>query len=117
MTDHITPVLASLHWLPVKFRVDFKVLLFVYEALNGLAPSYITELLTFYSTPWSLRSADLELLAVPRSRFKLRGDRAFAVSAPKLGDSIPLQIRSACSTELFKSRLKVYICSLAFESP
>nr|XP_033503092.1 uncharacterized protein wu:fi75a02 [Epinephelus lanceolatus] len=46
-------------------------------ALNGLAPSYISDLLTPYSTPRSLRSADLGLLAVPRSRLKLR-----AFSAP-----------------------------------
>jgi len=37
--DHITLMLKSLHWLPVKFRIDFKVLLFVYKALIGLAPS------------------------------------------------------------------------------
>ena len=33
--DHITPVLIQLHWLPVHFRILFKVLLLVYEALNG----------------------------------------------------------------------------------
>ena len=33
-------LLASLHWLPVKARVDFKVLLLTYKALHGLAPTY-----------------------------------------------------------------------------
>ena len=42
---HITPVLRSLHWLPVSFRIDFKILLLVYKALNGLGPSYIADLL------------------------------------------------------------------------
>ena len=41
---HITPVLASLHWLPVKARVDFKVLLLIYKALHGLAPTYLSDL-------------------------------------------------------------------------
>ena len=41
--DHITPVLIQLHWLPVHFRILFKVLLLVYKALNGMAPLYITE--------------------------------------------------------------------------
>ena len=36
--DHITPVLIQLHWLPVHFRILFKVLLLVYKALNGMAP-------------------------------------------------------------------------------
>ena len=41
---HITPVLSSLHWLPVRFRVDFKVLVITYRALNGQAPKYLTDL-------------------------------------------------------------------------
>ena len=32
---HITPVLIKLHWLPVYYRVLFKVLLLVFKALNG----------------------------------------------------------------------------------
>jgi hypothetical protein len=46
--DHITPVLASLHWLPVKARADFKVLLLTYKALHGLAPTYIYDLVLPY---------------------------------------------------------------------
>ena len=44
--DHITPVLASLHWLPVK--ADFKVLLLTYKALHGLAPTYLSDLVLSY---------------------------------------------------------------------
>ena len=47
--DHITPVLVDLHWLPVKQRIDFKILLLTYKALNGLAPAYMRELLIPYS--------------------------------------------------------------------
>ena len=43
--EHITPVLNSLHWLPVPYRIDFKLLMFVFKALNGLAPLYLSELL------------------------------------------------------------------------
>ena len=32
---HITPVLASLHWLPIRYRIDFKLLLTVYKSLHG----------------------------------------------------------------------------------
>ena len=38
---HISRVLASLQWLPVKSRIDFKVLRLIYKALNGLAPNYL----------------------------------------------------------------------------
>ncbi len=46
--EHITPVLRSLHWLPVTFRIDFKVILLVYKSLNGLGPKYIADMLTEY---------------------------------------------------------------------
>ena len=44
--DHITPVLQKLHWLPVKSQINYKILLLTYKALNGLAPSYLSELPT-----------------------------------------------------------------------
>ena len=43
--DHITPVLESLHWLPVKYRILFKLLLLTYKCLNRLGPGYLTCLL------------------------------------------------------------------------
>lgn len=43
--DHISPVLASLGWLTIRDRVDFKMLVYAYKSLNGLAPSYLSELL------------------------------------------------------------------------
>ena len=48
--DHITSVLKQLHWLPVRYRIVFKILTLVYKALNGTAPSYISELLTYHTS-------------------------------------------------------------------
>ncbi len=116
--DHISPVLSSLHWLPVKFRVDFKILLFVYKAylicLSGCAPSYISELLVPYCPARALRSSSHLLLTVPRCRYKSKGDRAFSVVGPKLWNGLPHHVRSAPSLDIFKSRLKSYLYSLAF---
>lgn len=113
--DHITPVLQSLHWLPVKFRIDFKILLFVYKALSGLAPQYISDLIVPYSPSRVLRSTDQRLLKVPRCSLKSKGDRAFSVVGPKLWNSLPFHVRSAPSVTTFKSYLKTYLFSLAFE--
>ena len=63
--EHITPVLASLHWLPIQFHIDFKVLL-TFKALNGLAPPYLKDLLQPYIPAWSLRTQNAGLLIVPR---------------------------------------------------
>ena len=43
---HITPLLVDLHWLPVKFRIEFKILLIVFKIFKGLAPSYLSFLIT-----------------------------------------------------------------------
>ncbi len=76
--EHITPILASLHWLPVRFRIDFKILILVFKSLNGLAPTYLSDLIQPYAPSRGLGSADHLLLVVPRIRLKSRGDRAFA---------------------------------------
>ena len=45
--EHFISVLSSLRWLPVRFRIDFKLLLFVFNAMNGLGPSYLSQIWTF----------------------------------------------------------------------
>ncbi len=49
--DHLSPVMSTLHWLPIKHHIDFKMVLITYKALNGLAPQYLSELLSHYSPP------------------------------------------------------------------
>ena len=44
--SHITPVLCSLHWLPVKFRIDLKILLLTFKAIYGHAPDHLIDLIT-----------------------------------------------------------------------
>ena len=60
--DHISPVLMEFHWLPVEQRVEFKILLFTYEVVNGMAPVYLQDLLDFYRPCRSLRSRNMLLL-------------------------------------------------------
>ncbi len=59
------PVLMSLHWLPVRFRNYFKVLLLVFKCLNGLAAPYLSDVLCEYHPERTLRSANQSLLTVP----------------------------------------------------
>ena len=93
-TDHITPVLKKLHWLPVNDRITFKLLLLTYKSLNGLAPVYINELLYHYTPCRSLRSSDSNFLAIPKTATITYGDRSFAAIAPKLWSQLPLAIHS-----------------------
>ena len=52
--EHITPSLIDLHWLPVEYRIRFKILLLVYKAINGFSPSYISNLLSVCSSSYIL---------------------------------------------------------------
>ncbi|TWW57467.1 hypothetical protein D4764_07G0001860 [Takifugu flavidus] len=80
--DHITPVLASLHWLPVKFRIIFKTLLLTYKVLRGLVPSYLEELVIPYQPNRPLRSQNAGLLVVPRVSRSRMGTEHLATSPP-----------------------------------
>ena len=64
---HITPLLVFLHWLPVKFRIEFKILLIVFKIFKGLAPSYLRFLITPKPvSKYNLRSSsDSTLLSYP----------------------------------------------------
>ena len=109
-TNHITPVLASLHWLPVRVRISFKVCLMVYRSIRGLAPAYIMDILSIYRPSRNLRSSEnWVLLRVPNVRTSTYGDRAFSSAAPVLWNSLPLEIRSSDSEILFRKRLKTYL--------
>ena len=116
--EHITPVLYTLHWLPVQYRVNFKVLILAFKAIHGLAPDYISDLICIRDkSPYSLRSNNIGLLlAQPRARFKKTlGDRSFTSAAPKLWNMLPCHIRNADSFNSFKKSLKTHLFRLAFD--
>ncbi len=73
LNEHITPVLGHLHWLPIRYRIQFKILLFTYKALHNLAPSYLSELLHVYVPTRSLRSSASVTLVVPSVRLTTVG--------------------------------------------
>ena len=104
--NHITPVLSDLHWLPVSYCIVFKILLLVFKSFNNLSPSYLADRLSYQSHSWNLRSAFKQLLEQPRSFKKTYGDMAFSVCAPKLWNSLALDLRKSPSLTGFKKGLK-----------
>ena len=77
--NHISGVLKKLHWLPIKARIDNKVLLLVFKWLMGIGPSYLKELLSIktYSRYNTRYSKDTLRLSGPEMNLKTMGDRAF----------------------------------------
>ncbi len=93
--DHISPVLSTLHWLPIKHHIDFKILLMTYKALNGLAPQYLSELLSHYIPSRPLCSQNSGRLIIPRISKSTAGGRSFSYLAPKLWNNLPNTVREA----------------------
>ena len=90
--DLITPFQKELHWLPVKCRIEFKILVHVFGCLDGKAPLYLTNMLT---RQCSTRSSQHDVLRTKRVSF---GDRSFKVIGPRLWNSLPIAIK--CSRNL-----------------
>jgi len=107
--DHITPVLRSLHWLPVRLRILFKLLLLVYRCVNETAPKYLCELMSPYRPSRSLRSVSQLLLVVPKCRLKTYGERAFSAAGPREWNNLPLHIKQSPTISLFKTNLKTFL--------
>ena len=113
-SEHITPVLESLHWLPVARRVEYKVLVFAFCAIHELAPGYICELVSVRSQSRALRSSETVQLVLPRTAIPTYGERAFSVAAPMLWNKLPLPLRSCTDLQSFKSLLKTHLFGVAF---
>ncbi len=108
--DSITNVLIDLHWLPVKARIDYKVLLLTYKSINDLGPSYLAELLNLKIYPRETRSSmDALQLEQPLMRLKTVGDRAFSAYAPVIWNQLPLSLRTQTTLASYGKHLKTHL--------
>ena len=99
---HITPVLSQLHWLPIKYCIEFKILLMTFKAIHGMVPDYIIcKLLSQRkSTGYSLRSSKKVVLEVPCSEIlPTLGGTALCYAAPKLWNNLSSKISSIDSVK------------------
>ena len=110
--DHITEALKQLHWLPIAYRIKYKIALITFKTLNGQGPSYLRELLLETTSFRQTRSK--HKLKIPRTKLKSAGDRSFSVAAPLIWNSLPSNITNATSIPLFKKLLKTHLFKLAY---
>ena len=109
--SHITPALFEPHWLPVSLRIDYKILLLAFKCIYGLAPTYLSDLISIKSNSLhNLRSTGKLLLDHPKGKMLTTlGARSFSAAAPKLWNDLPVELRQATSLNSFKCRLKTYV--------
>ena len=113
---NISPILRSLHWLPIPERIDFKLLLVPFKSLNDVAPPYMEEPLVPYRPTRTLRSADKGLLVETKYNLKLYIClQRFFTSSSKIWNSLPVSIRACCELGAFKSKIKTFLFKRAFQ--
>ena len=108
--DHASPYLKELHWLPVQERITYKIMVYVYKCIHGLAPAYLSSLMRLYTPGRSgLRSAsDTSRLFEHNTIHNLQtaSNRTFSIVAPRTWNSISFSVRSSPSLVIFKKSLK-----------
>ena len=115
-SDHVTPLLEKLHWLPVEARIHNKIATLAFRHFENSLPPYLSELLHAYQPFRTLRSSSEKLLKVPKTNLKSAENRSFHFQTANIWNSLPTNVRSSQSlssfnlkTHLFKERF-----SLAF---
>ena len=114
--DSITPVLAALHWLPIKARITFKVALLTRKVLTTQQPGYLSSLIRVNQPTRQLRPSTHRVLCstAPRTAF---ASRAFCHAAPAVWNKLPNcsnVVRSTVSLSEFKRNLKSFLYKHSF---
>ena len=109
-SDHVQPLLISLHWLPVQARIDYKLATLCHAFFCNTAPSYLSDLLSVYSPSRELRSsADTRILRIPHIKTNAFGKRSFSHAAPSVWNTLPRELRYLDSPISFKAALKTHL--------
>ena len=117
--DHLTPVLRDqLYWLPICQRIEFKIAIFVCNAVHGRRPTYLSR--TCNPVPGDRRQGSSAVCCAGRPDCALNQDRRFGprsscVSRPVVWNSLPEDIRiPELSLERFKPMLKTHLFRHAY---
>ena len=109
--DHVTPLLKELHWLPLKYRIQYKLATLAFRHFDGTLLPY-TCLLP--SAHINHRSSTERLLNIPKTNLKTFGERSFCYIAPTVWNSLPADLRASPSLPTFKVNLKTHFFRKAF---
>jgi len=117
-SDHITESLIQLHWLPIRWRIQYKLCLMMQSIYrySDRSPAYLAYMVQPASTRSTrrLRSRESGLFDVPRLRTKF-GETAFSFSGPSAWNALPTDIRDETCTAALKKKLKTFYFSQAFD--
>ena len=115
--EHIMPYLKKLHFLPVHYRIKFKISLLMFKCINNIAPPYLSEIINLREIRRrsSRLDDDFYLIKIPPSPHFYRTESAFSHCGPRIWNKLPYQLRSLSDIESFKKELKTHYFNIAFE--
>ena len=108
-SESATSMLRTLHWLPAKARIEYKISVLYYDTLLSPMPLYLKYRFNSYVPDRVIVSEDSKLLIIPKFNLKTFGDRAFTVTGPIIWNSLPLSVRTDGSVAIFKKHLMTFL--------
>ena len=111
--DHVSNAMKELHWLKVQEWIQYKVLVTMYQCVNGLAPSFLTNLLDM--TRKHLRSDTQGKLPIPHCSLSQVCNSSIRYAGPRLWNELPQHLWSANSLGTFKSLLKTHLFKKSYD--
>ena len=104
-SDHIQPILLSLHWLPVTHRIQYRISSICFNSLSGKFRQYLSDLIQPDTPTRNSRSASYtHTFVIPRVNTKLFGERLFSYTGPSVWNNLPRSVRHSDSSSSFKNR-------------
>ena len=113
--DHVSSAMRDLHWLKIPQRIQFKVLVTIYQCVNGLAPPFVADLLNLNLNKKGLRSDTQGKLPIQRCHLSQVRDSSIRYAGPRLWNKLPQHIRNAKTLTSFKTQLKTHLFSLCYD--
>ena len=109
--DHITPIPKDLQWLPIKKRIEFKILLLTFKCMQGCALIYLRILFIIVkqANTKTLTSNTQNLLQIPHTNLKRYCDRTLCAYAPCIWKDLHENIKAVDSVHILKTQLKTLL--------
>ncbi len=134
--SHVTPLMTELHWLPVEYRIQFKVLILTFKGVHKYAPGYICDMFVVKPFNYASRScssiSDIKFvngeiedeistshvinLVVPKTKCVTFQDRSLPVAGPTLWNKLPIRLRQETDFDNFKKLLKTHLFKCAYSA-
>jgi len=109
--EHVTPCLLQLHWLPVRWRVQFKLCCIMHSSvLYGTCPAYLTNIVEPAGagrTRSGLRSTSSTDYTLSRLHTKF-AERAFSYAGPSAWNGLSEDLRVVADPAELRKELKTH---------